>query len=118
MIYAPNANNELCVLHFRDNSTRTITARELISGRMIRHICSQACLRAYLRDLRDGERGLRLDDVQHATSEAIARMASTLSPRNAHTYLPDLPRDADVVDVRPVERKVDKPYRYIDMTAA
>ena len=35
MLYAPNADNELCVLHFRDNTTRTIHARELVSGRLI-----------------------------------------------------------------------------------
>src|SRR5262249_29067655 len=32
--YSPNADNELCVLRFRDGKTRTVAGRELASGRV------------------------------------------------------------------------------------
>ncbi len=113
MFYAPNAGNELCVMHFRDNTTRTVYARELISGRLIEQICQDARERAFLRDSRGGEGGVTVEDMREAVTDAIAKLSTTLSPRNVHTYLSDLSRDLDVVDVRPVRRKVQRPHRYL-----
>ena len=118
ILYAPNAGNELSVLHFRDNSTRTVYARELVSGRLIEQVCREACQLAFLRDVRGGEAGLRVQDMQEAVASAIKKLSATLSPRNAHTYLTDLSKDTDVVDVRPIERKVNRPHRYLTPAVA
>jgi proteasome ATPase len=112
-LYAPNAGNELCVLRFRDNTTRTVYARELISGRLIEQVCRQACQQAFLRELGGGCAGLTVQDMQDAVASAIRKLSTVLSPRNVHTYLTDLSNDADVVDIRPIERKVDRPHRYL-----
>jgi ATP-dependent 26S proteasome regulatory subunit len=112
--YSPNADNELCVVRFRDGKTRTVAARELASGRIFRQICRAACQEAFLRDLRAGDPGLRVLDVERALADAFERLASTLTARNAHAYLPDLPQDVDVVSVEPVVRKVARPHRYVN----
>lgn len=113
MLYSPNAGNELSVLHFRDNTTRTVHASELVSGRLIEQVCREACQLAFLRDVSGGLTGLTVQDMQEAVSSAIKKLSATLSPRNVHTYLTDLSKDTDVVDVRPIERKVDRPHRYL-----
>jgi ATP-dependent 26S proteasome regulatory subunit len=111
-VYSPNAENALCTLRFRDGKSRTVVARELASGRMFAQVCRAACQAAFLRDLRGGDPGLRVADMEQAVSEALERLASTLSRQNVHAYLCDLPQDVDVVSVEPVVRKVSRPYRY------
>jgi len=113
LLYAPNAGNELCVLRFRDNKTRTVHARELVSGRLIEQVCHQACQEAFLRELGGGDAGLTVQDMRDAVASAIRKLSTTLTPRNVHTYLTDLSNDTDVVDIRPIERKVDRPHRYL-----
>jgi hypothetical protein len=111
-VFSPNAENALCTLRFRDGKTRTVVARELASGRMFAQICRAACQAAFLRDLRGGEPGVRVADIEQAVSEAMERLASTLSRQNVHAYLSDLPQDVDVVSVEPMVRKVARPHRY------
>ena len=111
-LYSPNADNTLCTLRFRDGKARTVAARELASGRLFAQICRAACQAAFLRDLRGGEPGVRVADMEQAVSDAIERLASTLSRQNAHAYLSDLPQDVDVVSVEPVFRRVTRPHRY------
>lgn len=115
-LYAPNADNSLCVLRFRDGRSRTVPARELLSGRTIEQICRAARRLAFLREVRSGDRGLRLDDVHDAVDQAIQRMRTTLSPSNAHVYLSDLPEDVDVVSVEPVRQKVERPRHYVNLS--
>jgi proteasome-associated ATPase len=117
-LYAPNAS-AVATLVFRDGKTRVVTARELASGRLIAQICRAACRRAYLRDVTAHDddpgahgRGVTPNDVEHAVDEALARLATTLSPRNVHDQLGDLPSDADVVRVEPCVRRPTRPYRY------
>jgi len=110
--YSPNADNELCTLRFRDGKTRTVVAREVASGRIFAQVCRAACQAALLRDVRDGEPGLRIADMEHAVTDAMERLASTLSLRNVHAYLSDMPQDVDVVSVEPVVRKVLRSHRY------
>jgi len=110
--YSPNGGNELCTLRFRDGKTRTIVARDVASGRLFAQICRAACQTAYLRDLRGGERGVRVADMEDAVAQAFERLATTLSLRNVHAYLSDLPQDVDVVSVEPIVRRVSRPYRY------
>ena len=60
------------------------------------------------------EPGLRPADMENAIADAMERLASTLTTRNAHVYLTDLPQDIDVVSVEPVARKVSRPHRYLN----
>jgi SpoVK/Ycf46/Vps4 family AAA+-type ATPase len=110
--FSPNADNALCTLHFRDGKARTVVARELASGRMFAQVCRAACQAAFLRDVRGGEQGVRVADIENAVADALERLASTLSRQNVHAYLSDLPQDVDVVSVEPVVRKVTRPHRY------
>ena len=112
-LYAPGAENELCTLKFRDGKTRTVVARELLSGRVIEQICHAARHRAFLRDVKTGVPGLRTEDIDEAVSEAIGRLSTLLTPRNAHAYLSDLPQDLDVVAAEPVVRRVSRPHHYL-----
>jgi len=112
--YSPNADNDLCVLKFRDGKTRTVAARDLASGRIFEQICRAARRSALLRETRDGDAGVRVADIDDAVSDAFERLATTLSPRNAHAYLSDLPQDLDVVSVEPVGRTLKRAHRYVN----
>jgi proteasome ATPase len=115
-LYAPNADNELCRIRFRDGKDRMIAARELMSGRLIEQICKAAKRAAFLREVEGGARGITVRDMQDAVCAAIERLRSTLTPYNARAYLDDLPQDVDVVAVDPVVRRVKTPHRYIAPT--
>jgi proteasome-associated ATPase len=118
-LYAPNADNEICRVHFRDGKDRMIAARELVSGRLIEQICKAARTAAFLRELEHGgPRGITVQDMQDAVSAALERLRGTLTPANARSYLDDLPQDVDVVAVDPVVRRVKAPHRYIQPAAA
>jgi len=112
--YSPNASNELAVLRFRDGKARTVLAHELGSGRTYEQICRAARRAAFLRDVRSGERGLSLADVEDAIALAFERLATTLTPHNARAYLSDLPQDVDVVSAEPIVRRVGRPHRYLN----
>jgi proteasome-associated ATPase len=114
-LYGPNAENEVCVIKFRDGKTRTVTARELVSGRMIEQICRAARQAAFVRDVRTKDRGLRMEDIDEAVSDAIQRLTSLLTPHNARSYLSDLPQDIDVVSVEPIVRRVKHAHRYLNI---
>jgi proteasome-associated ATPase len=115
LLYAPNADNAICRIRFRDGKERTIAARELISGRLFMQICESARLRAFVRELRGGEAGIRAADMEDAVVTAIQRLRSQLTPNNAHAHLADLPQDVDVVSVEPVIRKVANARRYLTL---
>ncbi len=112
-LYSPNAENEISRLRFRDGKTRTVFARELASGRLFAQICRAAKQAALLRECCGEEWGLRTNDVEDAVSEAIARLATTLTPANIRAYLSDLPQDVDVVSVEPIVRRVARPHVYL-----
>lgn len=112
-LYSPNADNDLCRIRFRDGKTRVIKAHELASGRLMRQICDQAKRLAFHRDNARGDRGIRAEDIHEATSAAIDRLASTLTPRNARHYLADLPQDVDVVSIESLRPKVKRSHRYL-----
>ena len=90
-------------------------ARDLVSGRTFEQICHAAKRSAFLREVRSGEEGVRVADIEAATADAMQRMTSTLSVRNAHAYLADLPQDVDVVSVEPIKRNVSQPHRYLSI---
>ena len=112
-LYSPNGENELCTLRFRDGMTRVVAARELASGRVIEQICRDARRSAFQRHVDGGEQGLTVDDMSEAVSAAIERMATTLTPGNAHSYLFDLPQDVDVVAVDAAARPAGRSHRYL-----
>ena len=115
LLYDPNADNELCVLKFRDGRTRRVAARDLASGRMLEQICRAARQRAFSRDVRGGAQGLREEDMEFAVRQALDRATTTLTPRNAHAYLSDLPQDVDVVAVTPIARRSEVSRQYLNI---
>jgi ATP-dependent 26S proteasome regulatory subunit len=111
-LYSPNADNAVAELRFRDGTARTVTAREILSGRTIEQICVQARRFAFRRHAESGTPGVRVEDMEQAVAQVLERLGSTLSPANARSYLGDLPQDLDVVAVEPVRRKVAR-HRYL-----
>jgi proteasome-associated ATPase len=111
--YSPNGDTELCTIKFRDGKVRKVSAREVASGRTFEQICRAARQKAFLREVRGGEAGLRVEDIDEAACQAVERLRSTLSPRNIRSYLFDLPQDIDVVSVEPIARRVPRPGRYV-----
>ena len=107
-LYEPNADNMIASLQFRDGKRREVTARELVSGRLIEQICTSVRAAAFERRCRGGESGLSVEDMQTATADAIERLRQTLSMRNVTGYLLDLPHDVDVVSVEAIRPRVDK----------
>jgi ATP-dependent 26S proteasome regulatory subunit len=112
--YSPNADNTLSTIRFRDGRTRTVCARDLASGRVFEQVCRAARQRAFLREVRGGEAGLCVADIEDAVVQALERLATTLTPRNVRSYLNDLPQDLDVVSVEPIVRRVARPRKYIN----
>jgi proteasome-associated ATPase len=115
LLYAPNADNALCRLRFRDGKERTVTARELMSGRFLTQVCDNACRQAFVRELRGGEAGVNVADMERAVTEGVQRLRTHLTPKNAHEHLADLPQDVDVVSVEPLVRKVANAKRYLNL---
>jgi SpoVK/Ycf46/Vps4 family AAA+-type ATPase len=114
-VYAPNADNQLATLVFRDGRQRAVTARDLVSGAMIANVARTAIERACARDLETGRPGVTLADVLAAIGAEFDAAASVLTPANCRKHLTDLPPDADVVRVDPVRRTVTRSHRYLSV---
>ncbi len=113
-IYNPNSPyTELCRLKFRDGKTRMVSARDFACGRLFEQICKAAKLSAYQREVRGGQRGLAVGDIEEAVASAMERLATNVTIHNVRNQLPDLPTDVDVVAVEPIPRRVDRPHRYL-----
>ena len=104
-IYAPNGDNELATLQFRDGKRRSVRASDLISGAIIASIANNAVERACVRQITTGERGLRFEDVVEAMDREFDAAIRVLTPANCRQHLTDLPQDMDVVSVTPILRK-------------
>jgi proteasome-associated ATPase len=113
-IFSPNAENDLATLTFRDGRRRVLKPADLISGATIASIVDGAKRRAVRRHLERNEPGLRSDDLLAAIEESFAMAARKLSPENCHKHLPDLPQDAVVVRVEPVERRAGERWNYFN----
>jgi proteasome-associated ATPase len=118
LLYSPNAGNELSTIRFRDGRTRTVVAHDLASGRMFEQICRDARMAAFLRHIGGGEQGVCVADIEAAVTDALRKLATTLTSENARHYLPDLPQDKDVVSVEPIVHKVAQPRRYLSLQVA
>jgi proteasome-associated ATPase len=114
-LYAPNADNELCTVTFRDGQQRKVKASELVSGASIAKIARAALERACRREPETGVPGVRLEDLFHAIAEDHEFAASLLTPGNCRRYLSDLPQDVDVVRVEPVRRQAARLHRYLEV---
>jgi ATPase family associated with various cellular activities (AAA)/Proteasomal ATPase OB N-terminal domain len=104
-LYDPNATTELATVRFRDGKSRTVTVRELASGRLFEQICVNARQRAFERHARGDEPGLTTGDIEHAVMEAVDKLASTLTRASVPNLIADLPQDVDVVAVEPMRRR-------------
>jgi ATP-dependent 26S proteasome regulatory subunit len=111
-IYAPNGENALSRIQFRDGTWKTVTASELISGRVIAQVCRNACQRAFVRDVEWGDSGIRVSDMEESLTDALRRLATTLTVHNVRNHLSGLPQDNDVVSVEPITRRVDRAHRW------
>ena len=103
----------LSELRFRDGKTRTVAARELASGRILKQVCMAAREAAFLRAVTGGDPGICRADIETAVSNALDRLRTTLTPRNVHAHLHDLPQDLDVVSVEPIASKVKERATYL-----
>jgi hypothetical protein len=111
--YSPNADNEICELRFRDGTSRTVIAQELASGRVFEQVCRAARHAAFQRKMMQGmDKGLCISDMEEAVDDVMGRLRTTLTPRNTHSYLDNLPESLEVVDVIPIVKKV-KPHQYL-----
>jgi ATP-dependent 26S proteasome regulatory subunit len=118
-IYSPNSRySELCRIKFRDGKVRTVSARDFASGRLIEQICRAARLSAYERELRTGQRGLQVCDMEDAVAEAMEKVSTNLTIHSVRNQLPDLPTDVDVVGVERLIRKVTRPHRLLNAHVA
>ena len=107
-LYAPNGDAKVAQIKFSDGKQRTVTARELVSGRLIAQMCRNACELAFERDVTTGVSGVNVRHMEAAVEETIERLRTTLTKINAANYLPDLPQDTHVVAVdaiRPATRR-------------
>jgi SpoVK/Ycf46/Vps4 family AAA+-type ATPase len=99
-LYLPNASGAtIATLRFRDGKTRAVLARDLMSGRLIEQICTEAREHAFQRHIEGGVRGLSAEDLDLAVDTVRDRLRATLTPHNVHSYLTDLPQDVGVVAV-------------------
>lgn len=112
-LYDPNADNDVCRIQCRDGSGRTVNAAELVSGRIIEQICTNACDHAFERHSAGAGEGLRVADIDHAVSETLTSMRSLITVRNVHAYLDDLTQDMEVVKVESVQPKVADGHTYL-----
>ncbi len=111
-LYAPNGEGALAELRFRDGKTRSVSARELTSGRVLKQVCMAAREAAFLRAVSGQDPGICRADLETALSNTIDRLRTTLTPRNVHAHLHDLPQDMDVVSVEPIVRRAGEETAY------
>jgi len=114
-IFAPNGDNELATITFRDGKRRTVRAADLITGAVIANITKTAGKRALLREAKTGVAGILWPDVAQAIERWFEEAAGTITPGNCRQHLGGLPHDLDIVNVEPVPRKVAHPQRYLNV---
>jgi SpoVK/Ycf46/Vps4 family AAA+-type ATPase len=112
LIYAPNAQNEICELQLRDGELRTVGARDLISGRTIEQIATDARFRAFLRECGGGRPGVSPRDMAAAVDCALDRLSATITVHNARDHLADLPEDVPVARVTSLRGRLAEPSRF------
>jgi hypothetical protein len=97
--YDPNSGNQVATLRFRDGNTRSVSAGDLMSGRIIEQTSLAVRQRAFERAAEGSEPAITRRDVDAAADEALEQLRATLTVRNVGNYLADLPQDIGVVAV-------------------
>jgi proteasome-associated ATPase len=113
-IYAPNADNRLATLTFRDGKQRGVSAAELMSGASIAKIAGDATERVGLRTIENGDPAVRAEDLHTAVADELERLTRALTPSSCRRHLCDLPDDADIVRVERA-RHVGRQQRYMNV---
>lgn len=110
--------NQLCKLTFNDSSTRTVSAPELLSGRVLAAIATNSRRFAARREAesRGASRGITVNDVIEATEQAMDGLRTCITRENARTYLDDLKQDLAVVSVDPLFPKPRRTHPYFNIT--
>ena len=126
-IFAPNVANRLATVTLRDNTRRTVTAADLVSGATIQKIArvaSEALAQRMIAACEAGQgdqadaMGLTLDDVLTAVSDEFASAAGVLTRKNIRRYVADLPEESDVTSVEVIDRHVLRPHQYVNLSVA
>ena len=104
LITAPNGHNKIATIRFRDGKTQTVTAAQMISGRVLEQIANATAHRAFNRSMleKDSPQGITPHDVEFSVQQQMETFRSTLSLSNVRDHL-DLPEEADVVAVEKIE---------------
>lgn len=113
MLYAPNADNLVATVHFRDGKTRPVPAKEMISGRLIEQVCHRVRESGFRRSVSGAVAALDVADVRQSIGETLDRLRSTLTTHNIRAWVDDLPADIDIVRVAAEKPSVVRPYRYL-----
>ena len=74
---------------------------------------AKAFLRPRLEGLHDP---WTLPDMEAAVDDALVRLRTTLTIRNVHAYLADLPQDVAVVAAEPIVPRASRAHRYQTLT--
>ena len=109
-LFAPNADNAVCLVRYRDGTDYTVRMPDLVSGRLILQMCETACRSGFLRQ---DAPGLQLADIEAAAESTIERMRGSLTVHNIHAHV-DLAPDLAVLAVQPLGGKVKQPHRYLN----
>jgi proteasome-associated ATPase len=104
-LFAPNGDNRIAELQYRDGTKRAITARDLLSGAEISKIARFAKERAALRQIEHGGQGMRAEDIDAGIEKFLDESSKKLRPHNVRDYVAGLHDDLDVVKVEPVRRR-------------
>jgi hypothetical protein len=100
-LFGANAGAPVAVAVLRDSRRVTIKPADLVNGALLAKVARAAIERALVRDLEQGEPGLRRGDVLDVIDAELASLAGLLTPANCRTYVARLPEDNDVVAVHP-----------------
>ena len=108
--------NSVVRITFNDGTQRVVKAHELVCGRMIKGISTNARRMAARRDAENGgpAGGIETADVLEAVEDAIDGLRTSLSKENVQSYLGDLPQDLAVVAVEALRPKPRRPDAYLN----
>jgi proteasome-associated ATPase len=112
-IFAPNADNALATITFRDGNHKTVRAGDMISGALLANMARIALERACQREVSSGKSGLEVRDLEEALCLEFDSVAKLLTPRNCRHHLDDLPQDMDVVKIEPAAGRGRRAHRYL-----
>lgn len=114
-IYSPNGAGDLATILFRDGKRQPVRPADLVSGAVIAKISKTAKDQAARRAVKSGQEGIMPEDVLDAISDEFESAVRMLTRSNCHLFLSHLPTDVDVVDIKPVMRRVKKPHRFLTL---